>query len=185
MTAISPSGTNGHSVPALLIAFAAVLTAVAATLFALDRVPGLLTGLPRGATRAASLAQLERELGVAIPLPAFYPSDLAWPPTEYRLFPGPSAIVIVTSRETGEPALLIGASAPGLAALPPELLQPAETLQTSDSTFGARRATVARVRDEAGTIWHQAAWAAEGRMIVVRYRGDFLHLSRLVESMPR
>jgi hypothetical protein len=197
MTAAAPSGANGHSRPLAaagtpawrlarsLAAFTAVLTAIATVLLVLDRVPGLLAGLPRGATRVASLAQLERELGMAIPLPVFYPSDLAWPPSEYRLFPGPSAVVIVTSTDTGEPALLVGAAAPGLGALPPQLLPAAETLQTTDSTFGARRATVARVRDAAGIIWHQAAWTADGRLIVVRYHGDFLHLSRLVESMAR
>ncbi|MEW5981003.1 MAG: hypothetical protein AB1806_01375 [Acidobacteriota bacterium] len=165
--------------------FLAVVVLLAGTLRGLDQLPGILTSLPRGATRVESLDRLERELGFAFPLPVDYPAELAWPPVELRLYPGPSAVAIVDAADTGSPALIVGTAGPGLLAVSPELLPPVTVLQASESAFGARRATVARVQDAGGALWHQATWSAHGRVVVVRYRGDVARLSRMVAGMTR
>lgn len=165
--------------------FVAVLAAIVTVLAGLDRLPGLLADLPRGATRVAELADLERKLGRPVPLPVVYPDDLAWPPADLHLYPGPAALVIVNARASGTPALFIATAAPGVPALSPRLLPPVTVLQTSESTFGARRATVARLQDAGGAIWHEVSWPDRGTLTVVRYRGDVLRLGRMVETMVR
>ena len=166
-------------------AFLVVLLLLSAALTGLDYLPGLLAGVPRGAVRVASVDDLGRALGFAFPLPTYYPDDLEWPPGRLLLFPGPSGSATVASRSTGAPALLIGVGAPGATVLPGKLLPPASVLQEGESTFGSERATVARVQDPDGRLWQQVSWSAHGRLIVVRYRGDLLRLTRMVDGMVR
>lgn len=167
------------------VGFVAVVVVCSLVLQGLDRIPGLLAGLPRGVTRVPTMAALERELGASLPLPVYYPDDLTWPPADLWVYPGRSAVAIVHASRSSAPALIIGKSAPGLSSVPPPLLPPVTVLQSSESTFGTRRATVARVQDAAGALWHQVSWSDHGRAVVARYRGDLQPLFRMIEGMAR
>ncbi len=162
-----------------------VVTAIAAVgLRAFDSVPRLLTGLPRGVTQVRSLEALQLRTGFALPMPAYFPSALEWPPQDIRIYRGQDIAVIVRQRATDEPALIVASAPSGAGGVQAPALPPATVLQTTDVPVGGGTAIrVQRVEDEARVVWHQATWRQAGRLTIVRYRGTVDELMRIAESL--
>jgi hypothetical protein len=161
-----------------------VTAIVAVALRVLDSVPRFVTGLPRGVTQVRSLEALRQHVGFALPMPAYFPSTLEWPPRDIRVYRGQDIAVIVRQRATNEPALIVASAPSGAGGVQAPALPPATVLQTTDVPAGAGTAIrLQRVEDRARVVWHQATWHQAGRLTIVRYRGTVDELMRIAESL--
>jgi hypothetical protein len=141
-----------------------------------DALPRVALGVPRGVERAADVAQLERETGRKMPVPAYYPDTIQWPPAEARVHMEGSAAIWCRQRSGGATALVVATGPPGL-------LPPAVDLQREDMMLGHRPATVSRVRDADGVVWQQVRWRTPGQIILIRYRGTLDELLKIAGSV--
>jgi len=164
-------------------AWLAVVAAAAFGLRVADALPGVLLGVPRGVVRAASVADLERATGWRMPVPAYYPDTIAWPPAEARMHAGGSAAIWCRQRPAGGIALIVACAPPGAAGIAAALLPESLELQREDTTLGPYPAVVSRVRDAEGAVWQQVQWQAGRRIILVRYRGTLDQLLKIAGSV--
>ena len=162
------------------------LLAVAAAAFALrlaDAVPRVALGVPRGVVRAPDLLHLERESGRRMPVPAYFPDTIQWPPAEARMHTGGSAAVWCRSRTGGGIALIVATAPPGAREIAAAVLPASVELQREAGTLGSRPAVVSRVRDAEGALWQQVQWQTPGQIILVRYRGTLDALLKIAGSV--
>jgi hypothetical protein len=159
------------------------VAAAALCLRAADAVPRLALGLPRGVVRAADLADLERRSGRRVPVPAYYPDTLEWPPAEARLHASGSAAIWCRRRGGSETALIIATAAAGMPEVAAAVLPASVELQREAATLDARPAVVSRVRDADGAVWHQVQWQTPGQIILIRYRGTLDELMKMAGSV--
>ena len=157
--------------------------AAAVVLRVADAVPRVLLNVPRGVVRPVDLASLERESGRRMPMPAYFPDSLAWPPAEVRLHSGGSAAIWCRQRPAGGLALILATAPPGARAIAASVLPPAVELQRESASLGARPASVSRVRDEDGALWQQVEWRAPAQIILIRYRGTLDGLLKIAGSV--
>ena len=161
----------------------AVMAAAVAVIYVVDAVPSVIRGTPRGVRRLPSLPALERAAGRPMPVPAYYPSSLEWPPGDQRLRPDGSAALWCRQRADGALWLVIAtapATAPEVAS---DVMPPASELQRGDGTVNARPAVVTRLRDASGALWHQVSWSTPRWLVVVRYRGTLDELMRIASGL--
>ena len=172
--------------PGLLRIVGSWLLLVAAAAFALrvaDAVPRVALGLPRGVVRAADLAQLDRASGRRMPVPAYYPDTVEWPPSEARLHTGGSAAIWCRQRAGSGIALIVATAPRGIRDIAEAVLPASVELQRESAVLGVRPAVVSRVRDAEGTVWQQVQWQAEDQIILVRYRGTLDELLKIAGSV--
>ena len=160
-----------------------VFAAAAFSLRLADALPRAALGLPRGVVRAAGMAELERAAGRRMPLPAYYPDTLEWPPAETRMHTGGSMAVWCRQRPGGPVALIVATAPPGSGGVAAALLPRSVELQREETSLGTRRALVSRLRDADGALWQQTEWQAGGQIILVRYRGTLDELLRIAGSV--
>jgi hypothetical protein len=160
-----------------------VVVAAAAALRAADALPRLALGVPRGVVRAADVADLERRSGRRMPVPAYFPDTIEWPPAESRLHAGGSAAIWCRQRAGGGIALIVATAPPGADGIDAAVLPASVELQRERAMLGERQAAVSRVRDEDGALWQQAAWPGRGQIILVRYRGTLDELMKIAGSV--
>jgi hypothetical protein len=162
------------------------LLAVAAAAFGLrlaDALPRLALGVPRGVVRARDVLQLERESGRRMPVPAYFPDTIQWPPAEARLHTGGSAAVWFRLRTGSGIALIVATAPPGTREIAAAVLPASVELQREAGSLGSRPAVVSRVRDAEGTLWQQVQWQLQGQIILVRYRGSLDELLKIAGSV--
>jgi hypothetical protein len=162
------------------------LLAVAAAAFGLrlaDALPRVALGLPRGVVRAPDVGQLERESGRHMPVPAYFPDTIQWPPAEARRHTGGSAAVWYRLRTGGGIALIVATAPPGAHEIAAAVLPAAVELQREAGTLGSRPAVVSRARDAEGALWQQVQWQIEGQIVLVRYRGTLDELLKIAGSV--
>ena len=162
------------------------LLAVVAAAFGLrllDALPRVALGVPRGVVRATDLAQLERQSGRRMPVPAYFPDTIQWPPAEARMHTGGSAAVWCRSRTGGGIALVVATAPPGAREIAAAVLPASVELQREAGTLGSRPAVVSRVRDADGALWQQVQWQRQGQIILVRYRGTLDELLKIAGSV--
>jgi hypothetical protein len=162
------------------------LLAVAAAAFGLrlaDAVPRLALGVPRGVVSAADVPQLERESGRRMPVPAYFPDTIQWPPTEALLHTGGSAAVWCRMRTGSGIGLVVATAPPGGREIAAAVLPASVELQREAGTLGSRPAVVSRVRDGEGILWQQVQWQIQGQIILVRYRGTLDELLKIAGSV--
>jgi len=147
-----------------------LLTGFALALRALDEFPGRATGVARGVRRVDSMPALERHLSRSMPIPAYFPDTLTWPPHTLLLFGGTSASMSFGHRQTGTTWLIVAIGF-GTASVAPQVLPPATPLQTESTVVRRAAATVDRLLDRDGVIWYQLTWHELGTTRMVRYRG--------------
>lgn len=167
-------------------ALGAWLLVVAATAFGLrvaDALPRAALGVPRGVVRAGSLDALERATGRRMPVPAFFPDSIEWPPVEARMDTGGSAALWFRQRPAGGIAMILASAPVGAGRVGAALLPESVELQREAAAVGTRPAFVSRVRDAEGTVWQQVQWQAGGRIILIRYRGTLEQLLRMAASI--
>jgi len=157
--------------------------AAAVGLRLLDALPRVALGLPRGVVRATDLRQLERQSGRRMPVPAYFPDTIQWPPAEARMHTGGSAAVWCRSRTGGGIALVVATAPPGAREIAAAVLPASVELQREAGTLGSRPAVVSRVRDAEGALWQQVQWQRQGQIILVRYRGTLDELLTIAGSV--
>ncbi|MFO7693053.1 MAG: hypothetical protein R6V57_08225 [Vicinamibacterales bacterium] len=157
--------------------------AAAAGLRVADAVPRVLLGVPRGVVRPPDLARLERESGRRMPMPAYFPDSLEWPPAEMRMHSGGSAAIWCRQRPAGGLAFIVATAPPGARAIAPAVLPAAVELQRERASLGALPASVSRVRDQDGIVWQQVEWQTPGQIILLRYRGTLGELLKIAGSV--
>ncbi|MCX6551628.1 MAG: hypothetical protein NTY02_11615 [Acidobacteria bacterium] len=161
----------------LAIVCAAVVLRVA------DFMPSILLGTPHGGRRFARLADLERAAGRTMPVPAYYPSSIEWPPGDQRLYPPASAAFWCRHRTQGAVWLVVATAPAGAGAVASQVLPPASELQRGDGEVRGQPAIVARLRDADGAVWQQVSWTGARGVVLLRYRGTLDELMRMAASM--
>lgn len=159
------------------------ILAAAAALRVADAVPRVLLDVPRGVVRPPDLASLERASGRRMPMPAYFPDSLGWPPAEVRLHSGGSAAIWCRQRPAGGLGLVLATAPPGARAIAAAVLPPAVELQRELASLGARPASVSRVRDQDGAVWQQVEWETPRQIILLRYRGTLDELLKIAGSV--
>lgn len=150
--------------------FVALLIVFALALRMLDEVPGLVTGLARGVMRVESLSELERQASRPMPIPAYFPDTLSWPPETLLSFDGSSTSMWFRHRQSLATWLIVATRA-GTGDVAPQVLPSTAPLQTESTTVRHLPATVERLIDRDGVVWHQLRWHEAGTTRLVRYRG--------------
>ncbi|MCX6539325.1 MAG: hypothetical protein NT151_10410 [Acidobacteria bacterium] len=165
-----------------VVALAALLAVVALGLRVLDELPGMAAGVARGVRRVDSIAALERQVSHKMPIPAYFPDTLMWPPNDLLIFGGTSASMSFRNRRAADTWLIV-AMAVGTTTVAPQVLPPATPLQTETTTVRNLPATVERLRDLDGVIWYQLTWQTSGATRLVRYRGTLDEIMLIANSM--
>ena len=160
-----------------------VVAAAAAGLRLADALPRAVLGVPRGVVRAGDVAEIERMTGRRMPVPAYYPDRLAWPPADARVHSGGSAAIWCRERAGTAVALIVATAPPGAPAIAPEILPAAVELQREAAPVAGRVTAVARVRDGGGVVWHQVEWRTPDQIILIRYRGTLDELLKIAGSV--
>ena len=190
MTTASANGvieTAGHrpgwaTVARAVVELAALLAGIAFGLRVLDELPGMAAGVVRGVRRVGSVAALERQVSHKLPIPAYFPDLLMWPPSDLLTFGGTSASMSFRHRQAASTWLIV-ALAVGTGSIAPQVLPPATSLQSEDTAVRSLPARVERLRDLNGVLWYQLTWQTSGEALLVRYRGTLDEVMLIANSM--
>lgn len=169
--------------PRILGAWLLVVATAAVGLRLADALPRVALGVPRGVVRFSGVADLERASGRRMPVPAYFPDTIEWPPAEARLHAGGSAAIWCRQRPGGGLVLVVASAPQGAGAVAAALLPDSVDLQREEASLGTRPAVVARVRDAEGAIWQQVQWQSSSQLILVRYRGTLDQLLKIAGSV--
>jgi hypothetical protein len=167
----------------MLGAWLLVVAAAAVSLRVADAVPRVALGVPRGVVKAAGVTDLERASGRRMPVPAYYPDTLEWPPAEARMHAGGSAAIWCRQRPAGGVVLIVATAPSGSREIAAAVLPAAAVLQREEASLGSRPAVVSRVRDADGAVWQQVQWRTPEQIILVRYRGTLDELLKIAGSV--
>lgn len=170
----------------MLAALGWVVAATAATLAGLGALPGWLAGEPHEVRTASSVEAAERGVGAGLALPSFFPAHLGWPPSRVRVAGGRGGAVELTFRDRaggGDRVQLVQATTPG-APLPAAFEPPGTELTETATTVAGEPAVLVR-RSIGGEVWQQLSWRRDGRLMVLRTRGDVDELFRMARSAHR
>jgi hypothetical protein len=176
----------GPEAARMLAVLAWVAAATATSLGVMGALPGLLGSEPREVRTLPTVEEAERWLRAPLALPSYYPSRLAWPPSEIRVVGGRGGAAALGLRAQGGHAvevLLLQGTTPG-APIPASLLAGATELSSSRTHLEAIPVVRARVLVE-GVAWEELRWERDGRALVLRSRGDVDELVRLARSVHR
>ncbi|MCL4812597.1 MAG: hypothetical protein KJ061_08940 [Vicinamibacteraceae bacterium] len=165
-----------------ILATSALLTA--GGLRVADALPPWLLGTPRGFVVYDTLAEATRDLRTRLLVPAFFPSDLAWPPARIVRAPGEGrpSLVAFTDQRTGAERLLVAQCVDGDCEFPPELLAPLENAPVRRILSGGFEADLAVSTSSA---WREVRGERLGRRVIVRFEGDETTLLRMARSLHR
>jgi len=162
------------------LVFALVCFAICLRL--LDELPAAAAGIARGVRRVASIEALAAETGLKLPVPAYFPDTIQWPPSDVISYGGTSASAWY--RHRGERTTwLIVAVAAGAGGVAPQVLPTAQVLQSEPITVGTHAGVAERIQDADGAVWHQVSWSTNGGARLVRYRGTLEELMTLAGSL--
>jgi len=160
-----------------------VMAGAVAALRVADALPAAALGMPRGVRRFATLGDLQRTAGRRMPIPAYYPQTIEWPPSEQRFFPGGSAAIWCRQRSDGVPWLVIATAPTRPGVVAPQVLPASADLQRSDGALRGRPAVLSRIRSSDGALWQQIEWQGPHGIVLVRYRGTLDELMKIAGSM--
>ena len=176
------AGPGALELARMVATLAYVVAATGAALAGLGALPRWIAG-DAAASRRVTLDEAERRLGTRLPLPAYYPDRLAWPPAEIRVAGGRqgAARLRFAARDGGAPLELLAAAAPAFP-IPASLLEDRTVLSSRKTTVGVHPATLASVLVE-GVSWQELAFEVDGRAVLLRTRGDLDELVRMAKSL--
>lgn len=180
---VAPAPSPARGLARLFGVWLLVVASAAFGLRAVDAVPRLVLGVPRGVVRAPDLEQLDRESGRRMPVPAYFPDSIEWPPAEVRMHSGGSAAIWCRQRPAGGMALIVATAPPGRREIAAAVLPASVDLQREAASLGARAAVISRVRDADGAVWQQAQWQTPAQIILIRYRGTLDELLKIAGSV--
>jgi hypothetical protein len=167
----------------LVLTWLLVVAASGVALRVADAVPRAALDIPRGVSRAADVEGLERASGRRMPVPAYFPDTLAWPPADARLHSSGSAAIWCRQRDGGETALIVATAPRGAQGVADAVLPPSVELQRETAVIGERALVVSRVRDADGAVWQQVQWQSPAQIVLVRYRGTLDELLKIAGSV--
>ena len=167
----------------LVLTWLLVVAASAVALRLADALPRAALNLPRGVTRAADVAELERASGRRMPMPAYFPDTIAWPPADARLHTSGSAAIWCRQREGRDTALIVATAPRGARGVADQVLPASVELQREQAVRGNRALAVSRVRDADGAVWQQVQWQSAAQIVLVRYRGTLDELLTIAGSV--
>jgi hypothetical protein len=162
---------------------ALVTAGLAAALRGLDRLPELVRPERRGWVRVDSLEAAARRFGAPIPLPAYFPDTIAWPPAAIRVRTTPPAAVVVvfTGRDgRSERLRLCVVRGPDV---PPDLMLAGRRLHRVQLDLGGAPATLDRVQVDDGSIRHELTRPHEAGTMLLRYAGGADELVAMARSL--
>ena len=179
-----PAGAARRSGPVrLVVAWLLVVAASVLALRAADALPRAALDIPRGVRRAADVEGLERASGRRMPVPAYFPDTLAWPPADARLHSSGSAAIWCRRRDGSGTALIVATAPRGAQGVADAVLPPTVELQREPAVIDERALVVSRVRDADGAVWQQVQWQAPAQRVLVRYRGTLDELLKIAGSV--
>lgn len=164
------------------------LTLLGAALFlrALDETAVRALGHPRGITRHQRLDAAEARLGGRLLLPAYFPDDLAWPPSQVLSAGTPAAVCLgFRGRPDGRLRAWLCQAAPGRTTIPELLLAPAPAVGEQSLLVHGQPARIRTLRGDSGEAWQDLAFVEDGRSVVLRFQGNTDRMLRLAESLRR
>ena len=160
-----------------------VVAAAVVGLRVADALPRTALGVSRGVTRAATVAELERATGRSLPVPAYFPDTIAWPPAEVRRHSNGAAAIWCRQRDGSGLALMLATAPRGAPQLLGAVLPPSTELQREQSARGDHVVIVSRVRQADGSVWQQVQWPSMAQIILIRYRGTLDELLKIAGSV--
>ncbi len=169
-----------------LVMLAVVVGGAAVTLKGVDQLARAYGG--DGAERRwASVAELERGLGVRLSMPAYFPKSLAWPPADVRTVGlRPRVALVGFAAVDGGPVRFVVAQTLGEGGeLPAGVLPEGAVLDTRALELAGRPARLTRFLGEDGLTWHELAWEQGGQALVLRSRGGLEQLLKMADSVRR
>lgn len=183
----SPSGPAGPAREfGRLAGTLALAAAVAAfSLLALDAVPGLVSGEPRGILRVRDVDTAERLLGARLLLPTFFPDKVRWPPEAVRVS---TAAPRAAAVEFTDPArrwtrLVVCQTVMPAQACPGGLLDEGREWYSTPVTIGGQPATLDSVRVGTEGNFDQVVVRPRGRFVLLRYDGPADELVRMATTL--
>jgi hypothetical protein len=122
-----------------------------------------------------------------VPLPAYFPDALRWPPIRIRSSRAAprAAEIAFAARNGSDEQLVIYETIGGDAAVPERLMPSGLSLQAAAVTVGGRPAILSRVRLADGSEVNDLTWIGPGGRVALRGRGDLHQLLRMAESLER
>lgn len=163
------AATALREVARIILSIAFVMLSTIIVLSLLNRAPALLQQPER--TAFATVEEAETALGVRIPLPAYFPEFLGWPPAEVTATRNQTLVVslVFPLRKTGEPALVIHQilrdEKENIPDLP--LLQPERPLREVKVPIGAAFGALRSGTDRQGLRWSRLTWRAQDRDMIL------------------
>jgi hypothetical protein len=175
--------STGAELARSIAAIVLVFGGAAATLSAIDHVPGWLTGRAYGVVRVSTVNEAGRRLRARIILPAYFPESLAWPPAEILVASGPptGVAVEIAPRSGGAPRLVVAQTA-STGAVPERLLPGTPLDPGSPISVGDATGRLRRVIAMDGEVWWELSWTYRSRSVVMRSRGDLEQLLEMARS---
>lgn len=153
----------------IILSIAIALLSVAIVLSLLNRVPALLQA--SGRTAYASVEEAEAALGLRIPMPAYFPEFLGWPPAEVTATRDQALVVtlVFLLRRSGEPALIVHEILRAENEEVPELplLQPERPIREVRVPIGGVSGALRTGTDREGRRWSRLTWRAEDRDMIL------------------
>lgn len=158
---------------------------MAAVLRAVDALPGILLGEPRGIVRHASVEAAEKTLGTKVLLPAYFPDSLRWPPSSVRSgrVPAPGLGLQFTGREGGRERLFVFETLPAGSEFPTSLVPEASAYYTIPVRVGDATGVFRSVRMASAGSFSEVEFRKEGRKILIRYAGTGDELMKIAGSL--
>jgi hypothetical protein len=152
---------------------AVVVAGSALALYAVDAVPGLLTGDGTGIVRFESIEGAERAFGGRLALPAFFPDSLRWPPDVVRFHEAPPMTVALsfTGREGQADRLTICQARGARASIPMPLMPAGRVLHRVAVPVNEGQAAMYRVQMPDGSLRHDFIWHRDDVSLAMRYAG--------------
>ncbi len=171
------TGLVGALAPVVL-----VLGGLGAGLAVLDAAAREVATLPQE-QRFATVPLLERAAGTRLRVPQYFPSSVAWPPSQVTL-EGRSprvAVLSLASRLQRPPQLF--AQTLEDEPLPEGLSPQGRVTLRAQVSLGGVPAALTRTRAEDGTEWHQVVWQRGGRSFLLRSPGGLEELLKMASSV--
>lgn len=152
---------------------AVVMAGSALALYAIDALPGLLTGDGTGIVRYESIEGVERAFGRRLALPAFFPDSLRWPPAVVRFHDAPpvTAALSFTGRDGQADRLMVYQARGGRASIPMQLMPAGRVLHRVEVPVTEGKAALYRVQMPDGSLRHDFIWHRDDTSLALRYAG--------------
>jgi hypothetical protein len=179
------AGSDPAGLARMLSGWFAVILGACVVLLLLDRLPGLLSGLPRGVLPVGTVEDAERTLHARLLLPAYFPDTLRWPPVAVDIYFGPPAAAAVAFAGRTGPVvrLMVCQTIEPAGSVPVKLLPPGLILESARTRVGNDPGTLTRLQLDDGRVVNELTWHRADRLFALRFDGPVEQLMTLAQSV--